>query len=64
MLKLEIFVDEYLLMPESGMLQVDHHSINQQILSNLKQNQQYNLPHLERLRNDNIFLFCIISYGS
>jgi hypothetical protein len=39
------------------MLQAGHHSRNQQILSNLKQNQQYNLPHLERLRSDNIFYF-------
>jgi hypothetical protein len=36
--RLEVFVVEYSLMLESGILQANHHSINQYTFSNLKQN--------------------------
>ena len=35
MLGLEVFVVEYSLAPESGILHANHHSINQQNVSNL-----------------------------
>jgi len=41
---LEVSIVQYSLTSESGILQVDHHSINQQTLSNLRQNQQCSLP--------------------
>ena len=42
--ELKIFVVEYSLTLELGILQVNHYSINQQIVSNLRQNQQCSLP--------------------
>jgi len=33
-------------MPKSGILQANHHSIDQQIFSNLRQNQQGSLPQV------------------
>jgi hypothetical protein len=37
MLELKVSVVEYSLASESGILQVNHHNINQQIFSNLRQ---------------------------
>jgi len=54
---LKIFTVEYLLTLELRILQTNHHSINQQIFNNLKQNQQCSLSKKGRLRDDNIFFF-------
>jgi hypothetical protein len=45
----------YSLTPESGILQANHHSIDQQIFSNLRQNQQCSLPQVGCARGANTF---------
>ena len=55
--ELEVSVVEYLLTPKLGILQANYHSINQQTISNLRQNQQCSMPQVGCLRGDNIFPF-------
>jgi len=52
---LEVSVVEYSLATELGKLQVNHHSTSQQIFSNLRQNQQCNLPQVGCARGANTF---------
>jgi hypothetical protein len=53
--ELEVSVVEYSLTLESGILQANHHSINQQTLNNLRQNQQCSLSQVGCARGVNIF---------
>jgi len=57
MLELKIFTVKYSLILESGILQANHLSINQQTLNNLRQSQQCSLPQTGHLKDDNIFSF-------